>query len=65
MDGSVYSGIGVSAGIVIGTALLVGDDVVSVKESAISKADVKKEIKRFHDALKLSSEQLETLKKQL
>jgi len=65
MDGSIYSGIGVSAGIVIGTALLVGDDVFSVKERAINKADVKKEIKRFHTALQVSSEQLEILKKQV
>ncbi len=59
------SGIGVSAGIVIGRVLFVGRDLGSVKEVELDEDQVDTEIERFRTALKASEEQLAELRKRV
>jgi phosphotransferase system enzyme I (PtsI) len=55
-------GIGVSAGVVIGNALVLGHDLNSVHEIELLPEMVEPEISRFRQALALSHRQLEDLK---
>ncbi|MCF7855525.1 MAG: phosphoenolpyruvate--protein phosphotransferase [Candidatus Pacebacteria bacterium] len=56
------SGIGVSAGIVIGEALHVGHDGSNVEEIVLAPEEVDDEVARFQEALKASEEQLEEVR---
>ncbi len=58
----VFTGIGVSPGIALGPALLVGRTSPQVQERAIPPSAVDAELAGFRKALKLSEEQLEELK---
>ena len=56
------SGIGVSAGIVIGTALYAGRSAPTVEKRNLKPDEVEGEIERFQEALKKSEEQLGELR---
>ncbi len=65
-DVVLLRGIGVSSGIVIGSAhLVVGTGGEAVQFCHIDKAGVDNEIKRFKEALKISRDQLRRIKKRL
>lgn len=57
-----FTGIGVSAGIVIGKALLVGREFPRIPETDVGVAGVPGEVRRFHEALATSRRQLLELK---
>lgn len=60
------SGIGVSAGIVIGQALVVGSSSIRTEERVLENdEEVQQEIERFQKALKESEKQLEQLRKRV
>ena len=61
----VLSGLGVSAGIAIGTALVVGRRSRDVVEIELGPDQVEAEISRLRDALDLSSSQIAALQKQV
>ncbi|OPZ24866.1 MAG: Phosphoenolpyruvate-protein phosphotransferase [Lentisphaerae bacterium ADurb.BinA184] len=63
--GAALSGIGVSAGIVIARALVVGSRRGPVQEVPLAAADVDKEIRRFKAVLQASVEQLEGLRRRV
>jgi len=64
-DSARCSGIGVSAGIVIGTALVVGRQAGPAPDVALAPEEVDAEIARFNDAIRMSYEQLEDLKRRV
>jgi len=57
-----FTGIGVSGGIVIGRALLLGREIPAVPEIELAADDVDAEIERFRQALEISQQQLTELK---
>lgn len=59
------SGIGVSAGIAIGPAIVVGCDTPKIVEHELPAAQVEDEIRRFHGALEKSRVQLEELRRRV
>lgn len=59
---SLLRGIGVSRGIVIGPAQIVGRAPVVIREVELSPSEVVDEVQRFQDALTRSVEQLEELR---
>ncbi|MFA4944682.1 MAG: phosphoenolpyruvate--protein phosphotransferase [Lentisphaeria bacterium] len=63
--GLLVRGIGVSVGIAIGPALVLGGDFPKVVEHEIAHAQVPAEIERFREALKASRRQLEELKQRV
>jgi len=63
---SIYiSGIGVSKGIAIGEAYLLAREQVDVSQKTLSAAEIKPEIKRFNEAMKLANKQLHDIKKKI
>lgn len=58
----LFTGIGVSAGIVIGKALLVGREYPQVTERSVVGSEVPSEKQRFRDSLDLSRQQIQELK---
>ncbi len=63
---SIYiSGIGVSKGIAIGEAYLLAREQADVNQQILSAAEIKPEIKRFKQAMKLASQQLHDIKKKI
>ena len=62
---SVLSGLGVSAGIVIGTALVVGRRSRDVAEVELQPDQVEGEVERLRGALDLSTSQIEDLQEQV
>lgn len=59
------SGIGVSAGIVVGRALRIGNPSRMVEEVVLDPEEVNEEIERFEEALKQSEAQLEELRRRV
>jgi len=64
-DSRIYRGIGASPGIVIGEARVADRSRVVVVETAISAEGIQAEIRRFHDALEKTREELRALKEQI
>ncbi len=63
---SIYiSGIGVSKGIAIGEAYLLAREQIDVSQKTLSAAEIKPEIKRFKEAMKLANKQLHDIKKKI
>lgn len=61
-SGICLRGVGVSAGVVIGKAILVGRRAPQVQEQALDEGQVEAEIARFQEALRLSREQIAVLR---
>jgi len=59
------TGIGVSAGIVMGQALFVGRDLGTVEEQHLTDEEAQQEVRRFEQALANSEEQLEELRQRV
>jgi phosphotransferase system enzyme I (PtsI) len=59
------AGVGVSPGIGIGRAYIVGTDAISAPRHHVSVDEVEDEIARLHRAIQLSDRQLEKIKQQL
>jgi phosphoenolpyruvate-protein phosphotransferase (PTS system enzyme I) len=63
---SIYiSGIGVSKGIAIGEAYLIARETVDVTQQTLPASEIKAEIRRFKEALKLANTQLHDIKKKI
>jgi len=63
---SIYiSGIGVSKGIAIGEAYLLAREQADVSQQILSPDEIKPEIKRFKQAMKLASKQLHDIKEKI
>jgi phosphotransferase system enzyme I (PtsI) len=61
----VFKGIGVSPGIVIGSAFLVDRWKTKIKKTQIKKSEIKQETERFKRAVALSKEQLSLVKEKI
>ena len=63
---SIYiSGIGVSKGIAIGEAFVLAREQVDITQRTLAASEVKSEIKRFKQAMKLANKQLHDIRKKI
>ena len=63
---SIYiSGIGVSKGIAIGEAYVLAREQVDITQRTLAASEVRSEIKRFKQAMKLANKQLHDIKKKI
>ncbi len=61
----ILEGIAASPGIAIGTAFLLGGDVVRIRERTISPEEVAGEIEMFHEAVRATMEELKRIRREV
>ncbi|MBN2450716.1 MAG: phosphoenolpyruvate--protein phosphotransferase [Lentisphaeria bacterium] len=65
VSGQRLKGTGVSAGVVIGKALLIGSPTPTVQEIHLDEDEVEQEVERFQEALRMSRGQIEALRRRV